>query len=99
MICYIEAIHYLNKDLVDPETACSDANLFAIMCLSTFGLNGAPEKPARWPAQGPLKGLQCLDSYGKFETVQPHVEGLARLLEMRGGIGTIKLESVAETIS
>lgn len=99
LVSYIEAIHHLNKDLRDPKTACSDANIFAVMCLSTFGLDGAAKRPARSPVQGPLKGLQCLDWYGKFETVQPHVQGLARLIDLRGGLENIKLEGVAESIS
>jgi hypothetical protein len=71
-VCNAEAIHHLNRHLIDPNTACSDENILAVVYLSTFGLDGAAKKPASAPFQDPLKGLQCLDSYGIFENVQPH---------------------------
>jgi hypothetical protein len=72
LVSHAEAIHHLNRHLIDPNTACSDENILAIVYLLTSGLDGAAKKPASAPFQDPLKGLQCLDSYGIFETMQSH---------------------------
>lgn len=46
--------------------------------------------------QGPFKWLQYLNTYGIFDTVQPHVQGLAPLINLRGGLDKIETDDLAE---
>jgi len=56
--------------------------------------------PVMAPSQGPLTTLQLLHIYGgRLETVQVHLQGLAKMLSLRGGLSKIQLPGLAQAIS
>jgi hypothetical protein len=97
--CHMEAVREINKKFSNASTACDDENILAVGALAYHG-PVKTEIPSRSPCQGPLKALQVLDIYGGvLGTVPVHLDGLARMVSIRGGLANIKLPGLAQQIS
>ncbi|KIX03592.1 uncharacterized protein Z518_07145 [Rhinocladiella mackenziei CBS 650.93] len=99
MQCYNETIRGVHERFKDAILSCEDENILSVYALSYHGeLRRDP--PAVAPSQGPLTTLQLLHIYGgRLETVQVHLQGLAKMLSLRGGISKIALPGLAQAIS
>ena len=87
LACYSQAVKYVNSRLGNPETECDDSTILAVLLLAYSGKVNPTEDLGAGPTQGPLKSLQLLDLYGgPIDTEPTHELGLARMLELRGGI-------------
>lgn len=93
-----KAISLLNEQMQDMDMACSDDNLLAVLGLATHG-RIKPLLNSKYPRQGPLRDLQNLELYSSMETVPLHLDGLAILVKMRGGLSEIKAPGIAAVIS
>lgn len=79
--------------------SCEDENILSVYSLTYHG-DLRRDNPAIAPSQGPLTTLQLLHVYGgRLETVQVHLQGLAKMLTLRGGLNKIKLPGLAQAIS
>jgi len=97
--CYSEAIREIHRKFENPSTACVDDNILAVFALAYNG-DVRRDKPSHSPTSGPLKALQVLDIYGgRLETVHVHLQGLAKMLSIRGGLSKIRLPGLAHLIS
>jgi hypothetical protein len=97
--CHAVTVREVNKKFQNTSTACDDDNILAVLILA-FNGQALTERPSKSPCQGPLKVLQALDIYGgALDTVPMHVEGLAKMVSLRGGIARIKLSGLAHLIS
>jgi hypothetical protein len=96
--CYTETIRGVHQKFSDNSVSCEDENILAVYALSYHGeLRSAP---AAAPSQGPLTTLQLLHIYGgRLHTVNVHLQGLAKMLRLRGGLAQIKLPGLAQAIS
>ncbi len=97
--CYTETIRGVHQKFADDSKSCEDENILAVYALSYHGeLRRHP--PAAAPSQGPLTTLQLLHLYGgRLHTVNVHLQGLAKMLKLRGGLSKIKLPGLAQAIS
>lgn len=97
--CYTETIRGVHQKFQDTSMSCEDANILSVYALSYHG-DLRRDPPAIAPSQGPLTTLQLLHIYGgRLETVQVHLQGLAKMLSLRGGLSTLKLPGLAQAIS
>jgi len=83
----------------DPVEACKDINIFAIVALAKNGKSERVEVPPKTPKQGPLRSLQFLNSFGLTESVPVHLDGLSKLIELKGGLDKIAIPGLAAVIS
>jgi hypothetical protein len=97
---YSRIIKSLNERMANAETACSDSSILCVVGVTTYGtLMAKPIERTRWPSQGPLKNLNCLDTLGRLPSVQEHINGLDLLVTMRGGLQNVKTPGMAPMIS
>jgi hypothetical protein len=97
--CYTETIRGVHQKFKDTSMRCEDENILAVYALSYHG-GLRQDIPVVGPAQGPLTTLQLLHIYGgRLETVQVHLQGLAKMLALRGGLSKIRLPALAQAIS
>jgi hypothetical protein len=97
---YSQIIESLNQRIRNVETQCSDSSILCVVGVTTYGpLMAKPLKRTRWPSQGPLTSINCLDTLGWLPSVQLHIKGLAQLFGMRGGIQNVKTPGMAPLIS
>jgi hypothetical protein len=92
------AINLINEQMQARSTACSDQNLMAVLGLAVHGRDALSNGQGS-PTQGPLRNLQNLELYSSMISVPLHLNGLALLVEMRGGLKEVKLEGVGAVIS
>ncbi|KIX98345.1 uncharacterized protein Z520_05646 [Fonsecaea multimorphosa CBS 102226] len=99
MQCYTETIRGVHQKFADTSVSCEDENILAVYALSYHGEPRVhPPTPA--PSQGPLTTLQLLHLYGgRLRTVNVHLQGLAKMLTLRGGLSKLKLPGLAQAIS
>ncbi|KIW72873.1 hypothetical protein PV04_01035 [Phialophora macrospora] len=99
--CYSEVVREVNRRFNDPAERCSDESIVAVQALAFHG--GATVDDAdvpRSPSQGPMNSMQGLDLYaGRLNPVGMHLDGLARMLALRGGIGNIEAPGLAAMLS
>ncbi|KIW10775.1 hypothetical protein PV08_10074 [Exophiala spinifera] len=99
MQCYTETIRGVHQKFLDSSMSCEDENILSVHSLTYHG-DLRRHAPAIAPSQGPLTTLQLLHVYGgRLETVQVHLQGLAKMLTLRGGLNKLKLPGLAQTIS
>ena len=99
MQCYTETIRGVHEKFADASMSCDDENILAVYALSFHG-EPRPDVQVAAPSQGPLTTLQLLHLYGgRLQTVNLHLQGLAKMLNLRGGLSEIKLPKLAQAIS
>ncbi len=94
-----EVIRLLNEEMQDLVRACTDGNILAVSGMASYGWDESSCRTMKSPSQGPLKSLQGLNAYSMMKSVPSHTEGLAKLVEMRGGLQNIEMEGLAATLS
>ena len=94
-----EIVKHVRQVMTDPVEACRDVNIFAVASLATKGPFNQAKAPTKTPKQGPLRHLQNLDSFGITEVVPIHVDGLSKMIRLRGGLGKIEMPGLAAIIS
>ena len=96
----LEAIKRVNEAIQDPSRALSDAVIICVMGLVNNGGSDLmwDENP-RLLFQSPLRDLQWLDVYGRLMPNSVHLNGLAQLVKLRGGLEHIKLPGLAPILS
>jgi len=100
LICETATIRLLNEVTSDPSRAVTDAVILSVLCMAANSHQGvALTPPAQSPFYPPLRSLQWLDVYGALSANPVHVQGLARLIELRGGLGNVTLPGLAAIIS
>lgn len=96
---HTQAIHLLNDEIRDPDKASSDENILSVLGLAFHELSQPVAEAQPSPRQGPLRDLQSLRSHSLMDLVAEHVDGLAMLVEMRGGLEALHLSGLAAMIS
>jgi hypothetical protein len=96
-----QVIKLLNLEMQDPERACRDENILAVGGMAHYGWENVDENPKKTvaPSQGPLKGLQGLDTYSVLRAVPPHLDGLESLVKLRGGLEKIEAKGLTGLIN
>ena len=100
-LCYSEVVREINRRFDKSSTRCSDENILAVVALAFHGeVTEADNELPRWPSQGPLDTLQGLNvSGGRLDTVEVHLDGLLKMLSIRGGIDRIEFPGLAAMLS
>jgi hypothetical protein len=94
-----ETISALNSLLQDPAQAVQDEVILTVLTL-TFNRNEAKNSVISDPdPQRPLQDLQWLRLYSSLPVNHTHVNGLAMLLELKGGLDKIHLPGLAALLS
>ena len=93
-----KAVELLNKELCRPDTAVTEAILWAVVALGYTDSVGELRSGKR-PRQSFLRELQSLHIYGRLAINPTHVEGLGKLLQIIGGIEKIKTPGMAQVMS
>ncbi|KAJ6008887.1 hypothetical protein N7499_001066 [Penicillium canescens] len=94
-----EIVRRLNIAIKDPAEACKDTNIFAVVALAKTGTVQKVEVPRKTPKQGPLKSLQLLNLLALSEIDPVHLDGLLKLIELKGGLEKIEIPGLAALIS
>ena len=99
--CYSEVVRDINRRFLDPSEWYSDESIHAVQAMAFHGDTVAEDSETpRSPAQGPLNGMQALDIYvGRLNPVDMHVQGLGKMLSIRGGISDIKFPGLGGVLS
>lgn len=92
-------IRNLMISMKSPKDACAETNILAIVALTKTAPSQNVELPLRTPKQGPLKSLQSLDSFSLSDIDPIHVDGLAKLIELKGGLEKIETPGLASVIT
>lgn len=96
--CYSETIRGVHQKFLDTAASCQDENILSVYALSYHG-EPRGDPPVEAPSQGPLTTLQLLHIYGgRLRTVNVHLQGLAKMLTLRGGLSKIQLPGLAQAI-
>ena len=102
LACSAQAVQNINFRLGDAQTGWDDSTILAVASLAYSGKVNVTKDlgTVPTPTQGPLRALQMLDLYGNMiETEDAHEQGLARMIQLRGGINQIKLPGLAMILS
>lgn len=94
-----EIIRRLMAAIKNPVEACTDTNILAIVALTKTVPSQKVELPSKTPKQGPLKSLQLIDSFSLSDIDPVHVDGLATLVELKGGLEKIETPGLAPVIT
>jgi hypothetical protein len=96
-----KAISLINEELHKIDVDISDALLVSILILATHGprtTNPGKGSPRLHPVS-PLAETQNFDFYGSLRFDGFHMDALRLLIARRGGLQTLELYSLAETIA
>ncbi|KAL2811836.1 hypothetical protein BJX63DRAFT_265180 [Aspergillus granulosus] len=98
MIAQIDSLSKVNRAMQDSAKATSDPMILCVLCLAT---NDSPHNRSvgKSPFEPPLRSLQWLNIYGTSSPNPVHQAGLARIIELCGGLNAIKLPGLAAVIS
>jgi hypothetical protein len=100
LACYAEAVRWINSCLDNPQTACSDSTILMVMVMAYSGEVHPTDDTGRGPTQGPLKSIGRIDLYGgAIDANTTHEQGLARMIEIRGGQDSIQLPGLKQMLS
>jgi hypothetical protein len=94
-----EIVRHMSIAMCDADEACKDINIFVVSALANKGPSKRVAMPLKTPKQGPLKKLQSLDSCALADTVPVHVDGLSKLIKLKGGLGKVEMPGLAALIS
>lgn len=94
----LKSIESINQAFQDPAKATSDTVIMSVMTLAFTPASGSFLCKVLTPLEAPLRNLQWLDVYGYFDTENPHLRGLARMVELRGGVEKIEYPGLAAII-
>jgi len=94
-----EIVKYVGLAIMDPVEACKDVNIFAVSALAAKGPFQVFTIPIKRPNQGPLRSLQNLESFGVTETVPLHLNGLSKIIRLKGSLERIQMPGLAAMIS
>jgi hypothetical protein len=99
--CYSVVVQEINRRFNNPAQRCSDESIHAVQALAFHGEKVTPDADTpRSPTQGPMNSMQGLDIYaGRLNPVNMHVNGLGRMVAMRGGVGDIKFPGLGAMLS
>ena len=89
-------IQKLNEALSDPRQALRDEIILVILILASEVF--ISKKGNSSPFNSPLRSLRWLNIYRNHKPVLQHVKVLADIVTMRGGLETLELIDLAETI-
>jgi hypothetical protein len=89
-------IQKLNQALSDPRQASRDEIILAILILASEVFIG--KKGSSSPFNSPLRSLRWLNIYGNHKPVPQHAKAIADIVTMRGGLETLELIGLADTI-
>lgn len=98
--CYTETIRGVHRRFLENGPASySDENILCVYSLAYHGVL-RPVSASKAPNQGPLEGLAMLNVYGgQLEAVHVHLQGLAKMINLRGGLYKIQFPGLAQAIS
>jgi hypothetical protein len=94
-----ETIKHLNRVMRDPSHAITDETILAVLCMGFNRVDGSAWPRADPPLKPPLRNLQWLNVYGTLSGNEIHVRGMIKLIEMKGGLESLKMPGLAETVS
>lgn len=96
-----QVIKLLNQEMQDPERACRDENILAVGGMAHYGWENVDENPKKMsaPSQGPLRGLQGLDTYSILRAVPQHLDGLESLVKLRGGLDKLEAKGITGLVN
>ena len=99
--CYSEIVREVNRRFSDVSLRCSDETILAVLTLAFHGEISKYETDiTKSPAQGPMNAMQGLDLYSsRLDPVNMHVDGLAKMLALRGDISNIEFPGLAAMLS
>ncbi|PGH15848.1 hypothetical protein AJ80_05379 [Polytolypa hystricis UAMH7299] len=99
IICETETIKLLNKSMLDPTQICTDEVILAVLCMAFNRIDFSAWKVHDPFPKPPLRNLQWIEVYGGLSLNDHHISGLFALIQIKGGLSTLKLPGLAETIS
>ncbi|EXJ62207.1 hypothetical protein A1O7_02640 [Cladophialophora yegresii CBS 114405] len=91
------AVRLLSEQMRNPQTAATEANIWAVVALGYSGYVGEI-RTGKCPRQSFLKELQSLHIYGRLVINKVHVAGLMQLVQMLGGVDKITTPGMAQVI-
>jgi hypothetical protein len=100
---YLVAIAMINRSLQDPENATTDTMVLSVLILA--GLATSDDLALEImltrdsPFDSPFPSLQWVDVYSLLPHNPIHLEGLIKIIDLKGGIENIKLPYLAGIIS
>lgn len=102
---HVRTLEITKRHVSDANEACSDGTITTTFTLALkeqvgdarFNTTGR----STGPSQGPLRSLRMLDIYGGWRTAAdtPHISGLLRMTELRGGVENLESLGIGHQIS
>lgn len=101
-LSYLAAITMVNKSLEDLENATTDTIAYSVLIFA----QGATSEHALEiiqsrdsPFDAPFQSLQWVDVYSSLPPNPIHLEGLVKIIELKGGLENIKCPCLAAIMS
>jgi hypothetical protein len=91
-------LRLLSEIIREGNGAVRDEVILAILILSCHEVTPRIEE-RRNPFKPPLKSLQFLNIYGRFQFVPQHIKAILDLITLKGGIEEIQLPGLAEVLA
>lgn len=102
-LSYAAAITMISKSLQHPENAMADTIALSVLILAELATSEeyASEmiRSRDSPFDAPFQSLQWIDVYSSLPPNPIHVEGLIKIIKLKGGLENIKLPCLAAIIS
>jgi hypothetical protein len=102
-LSYVKAVKLVNQRLQDSTHVVTDDLILNVLILSEVADDTGCLTERQWnkksPFQPPLQSLQWLDVYGCKIANLAHIQGLMKLVNLKGGLENIKLPGLAPILS
>jgi hypothetical protein len=100
---YLEAIRMISKSLQDPGNATTDTITLSVLILAELAtteehaLEMIQSKDS--PFDAPFQSMQWIDVYSSLPPNQIHLDGLIKIIELKGGLENVRLPCLAAILS
>jgi hypothetical protein len=102
-LSYLAALTMIQKSLQDPENATADTIALSVLMLTEMATSEEHALETILsrdsPFDTPFQSLQWVDVYLSLPPNPIHLEGLIKIIELRGGLENIKLPCLAAIMS
>lgn len=93
------AIKLLKETATDVAVATSDETIFALLWMAVSRVDYSRWRQSTTISQVPFADLQWLDVYGGLTIDDSHLRAMRSMIDMKGGLGAIRIAGLAQALS
>lgn len=97
--CYVEGVRKINRALDNKQAAVTDNMILNVLIMAAADGGTVSMDALESPFQAPLRSLQWLDIYSSVSASPVHLQGLAQLIHLKGGLERVQLPGLGAILS